>query len=110
MSRKRKGMLIKNTNRASVQIKMSSRTIFLGPGDEELLSAEEVLDNDLRAKLQIRAVSIVRPATDEEEGIVDTGDDVEADGLENGGLENGAINNDAINNDDDKNERKSDSD
>ena len=41
---------------------------MLGPGDEELLTAEEVLDTDLRAKLQVRAVSIVRPATDEEAG------------------------------------------
>ena len=47
---------------------MKSREIRLGPGDEALLTAEEVLDPELRAKLQIRAVSIVRPATDEEEG------------------------------------------
>jgi hypothetical protein len=65
-------MLIKNTNTASVQIKMSNRTILLGPGEEELLTAVEVLDPDLRAKLQIRAVSIVRPATDEEEGVTDS--------------------------------------
>ena len=67
VNRKRKGMLIKNTNKTPVRIKMSSRTIQLGPGEEELLTAEEVLDPDLRAKLQVRAVSIVRPATDEEE-------------------------------------------
>ena len=72
MNRKRKGMLIKNTNTASVQIKMSNRTIMLGPGEEELLTAAEVLDPDLRAKLQIRAVSIVRPATNEEEGITES--------------------------------------
>ena len=65
-------MLIKNTNTASVQIKMSNRTILLGPGEEELLTATEVLDPDLRAKLQIRAVSIVRPATDEEEGVTES--------------------------------------
>ena len=50
---------------------MSNRTILLGPGEEELLTAAEVLDPDLRAKLQIRAVSIVRPATDEEEGVTE---------------------------------------
>lgn len=66
-------MLIKNTNTSSVLIAMTNRTVLLGPGDEELLTAEEVLDPDLRAKLQIRAVSIVRPATDEEEGV--TGDE-----------------------------------
>jgi hypothetical protein len=65
-------MLIKNTNTSSVTIKMSKRTILLGPGEEDLLTAEEVLDPDLRAKLQIRAVSIVRPATDEEEGVIDS--------------------------------------
>ena len=64
-------MLIKNTDTTSVTIKMSKRTILLGPGEEELLTAEEVLDPDLRVKLQIRAVSIVRPATDEEEGVTD---------------------------------------
>jgi len=67
-TRKRKGMLIKNTNTYSVEIAMKSREIRLAPGDEALLTAEEVLDPELRAKLQIRAVSIVRPATDEEEG------------------------------------------
>jgi hypothetical protein len=67
-TRKRKGMLIKNTNAYSVEIAMSTRTIRLGPGEQELLSAAEVLDPELRAQLQIRAVSIVRPATDEEEG------------------------------------------
>ena len=67
-SRKRKGMLIKNTNTYSVEIAMKTREVRLGPGDEALLTADEVLDPELRAKLQIRAVSIVRPATDEEEG------------------------------------------
>ncbi len=71
-TRKRKGMLIKNTNTYSVDIVMSTRSILLGPGEEKLLTAGEVLDPELRAKLQIRAVSIVRPATDEEEGV--TGD------------------------------------
>jgi hypothetical protein len=70
-TRKRKGMLIKNTNAYSVEIAMNTRTIQLGPGEQELLTAEEVLDPELRAKLQIRAISIVRPATDEEEGSVD---------------------------------------
>jgi len=65
-------MLIKNTNVSSVEIDMSTRSIRLDPGDEELLTAVEVLDPALRAKLQIRAVSIVRPATDEEEGIPQT--------------------------------------
>jgi len=66
-ARKRKGMLIKNTNPHSVTIRMSSRSIELKPGDEALISAEEVLDSALREYLQVRGVSIVRPALDEEE-------------------------------------------
>lgn len=65
--RKRKGMLIKNTNARTVQIDMATRTITLEPGDEELVTAEEVLDEALRDFLQVRGVSIVRPARDEEE-------------------------------------------
>lgn len=65
--RKRKGMLIKNTNARTVQIDMATRTIVLEPGEEELVTAEEVLDEALRDFLQVRGVSIVRPARDEEE-------------------------------------------
>jgi hypothetical protein len=65
--RKRKGMLIKNTNARTVQIDMATRTIILEPGEEELVTAEEVLDEALRDFLQVRGVSIVRPARDEEE-------------------------------------------
>jgi len=65
--RKRKGMLIKNTNAQTVKINMATRTISLDPGDEELVTAEEVLDSTLRDFLQVRGVSIVRPARDEEE-------------------------------------------
>ena len=66
-TRKRKGMLIKNTNTQKVKIKMASRTITLAPGEDELVTAEEVLDETLRDFLQVRRVSIVRPALDEEE-------------------------------------------
>ena len=65
--RKRKGMLIKNTNTRTVTIDMATRTISLSPGEEELVTAEEVLDATLRDFLQVRGVSIVRPALDEEE-------------------------------------------
>ena len=66
-SRKRKGMWIKNTHIRSVVIEMKTRTLQLEPGNEVVLTAEEVLDATLRANLQIRSVSIVRPSTDEEE-------------------------------------------
>ena len=65
--RKRKGMLIKNTHSRPVDIEMASRTVRLNPGEEKLVTAEEVRDPVLRENLQVRAVSIVRPATDEEE-------------------------------------------
>jgi len=60
-------MLIKNTNTDLVTIKMTTRTITLTPGDEVLITAEEVLDQTLRDYLQVRGVSIVRPSSDEEE-------------------------------------------
>lgn len=60
-------MLIKNTNAQTVKINMATRTISLDPGEEELVTAEEVLDSTLRDFLQVRGVSIVRPARDEEE-------------------------------------------
>jgi len=60
-------MLIKNTNTRTVKIDMATRTIILEPGEEELVTAEEVLDATLRDFLQVRGVSIVRPARDEEE-------------------------------------------
>ncbi|MDA0683912.1 MAG: hypothetical protein O2797_05785 [Bacteroidetes bacterium] len=66
-NRKRKGMLIKNTNFQTVTINMATRTISLDPGEEELVTAEEVLDTELRDFLQVRGVSIVRPALDDEE-------------------------------------------
>ncbi|WP_457651376.1 hypothetical protein [Rhodocaloribacter sp.] len=66
-TRKRKGMLIKNTNPRPVEIAMATRTLLLKPGEEQLITADEVRDAVLREKLQVRAVSIVRPAAEEEE-------------------------------------------
>ncbi len=60
-------MLIKNTNATSVEVVMQTRTISLAPGDEALVTAEEVQDSGLRDHLQVRGVSIVRPSTEEEE-------------------------------------------
>lgn len=64
---KRRGMLIKNTNTRSVDIPMATRHIRLEPGEEQLVTAKEVRDAVLREHLQVRAVSIVRPSTEEEE-------------------------------------------
>ncbi|MFQ5570193.1 MAG: hypothetical protein ACE5G0_11000 [Rhodothermales bacterium] len=67
MSRKRKGMVIKNTNDRAVEINLASRTLVVRPGEEYAVTAEEVKDPALREHLQVRAVSIVRPTTEEEE-------------------------------------------
>lgn len=64
--RERRGMFIKNTGDETVQIAMATRIVHLGPGEEKFITAEEVRDPMLRESLQIRAISIVRPATPEE--------------------------------------------
>lgn len=65
--RERRGMLIKNSGTRTVRIAMATRTIELGPGGEAFITPEEVLDPKLREALQIREISIVRPATTEED-------------------------------------------
>ncbi len=62
----RKGMIIKNTDTESVVLRMTSRQLTINPGDERFVTAEEVRDPTLRESLQVRAISIVRPATDKE--------------------------------------------
>ncbi|MBO6575491.1 MAG: hypothetical protein JJ896_10850 [Rhodothermales bacterium] len=66
-TRKRKGMWIKNSSTKPVAIEMATRKVSLSPGQKLLISAEEVRDTTLRANLQVRAISIVRPSSDEEE-------------------------------------------
>ncbi len=60
-------MLIKNISEKPVTIAMKTRTLHIEPGEEVLVSAEEVMDPTLRDYLQVRAVAVVRPATEEEE-------------------------------------------
>ncbi len=67
VSKQRRGMVIKNTNTRPVDIAMKTRPLRLNPGEEKPITAEEVRDSDLREKLQVRAISIVRPTTIEEE-------------------------------------------
>ena len=67
MAKRRRGMIIKNTNDRPVEIQMATRRIVVHPGEEKMITAEEVRDPTLRQKLQVRAISIVRPATEEEE-------------------------------------------
>ena len=67
MAKQRRGMLIKNTNTRPVDIEMKTRPLRLNPGQEKLITADEVRDAALREKLQVRAISIVRPSTEVEE-------------------------------------------
>jgi hypothetical protein len=67
MAKKRRGMIIKNTDDRPVEIQMATRDIRVNPGQEVVITAEEVRDSTLRQNLQVRAISIVRPATEEEE-------------------------------------------
>ena len=60
-------MIVKNTDERPVVIKMATRTIRIGGGEEKMITAEEVRDVQLRENLQVRAISIVRPTTEEEE-------------------------------------------
>ena len=67
MARTRRGMIVKNTDERPVTIKMATRTIRINGGQEKMITAEEVRDARLRENLQVRAISIVRPTTEEEE-------------------------------------------
>lgn len=60
-------MLIKNLGSTVLTIRMATRRLELGPGDEAALTPEEVRDPVLREHLQIRTVAIVRPTTAEED-------------------------------------------
>ena len=70
VAKQRRGMLIKNTNTRPVDIEMKTRPLRLNPGQERFITAEEVRDTALREKLQVRAISIVRPSTEEEEVVL----------------------------------------
>ena len=67
MSRKRKGMIVKNTEERSVEIKLATRTLVIHPGEVYPVSADEVKDPVLRENLQVHTISIVRPTTEAEE-------------------------------------------
>jgi hypothetical protein len=60
-------MLIKNSGGQSVRVAMSSRMIQIDPGEEVFITPAEVRDPILRKALQERSISIVRPATPEED-------------------------------------------
>jgi hypothetical protein len=60
-------MLIKNLGERPLTIRMLTRKVDLGPGEEAPLTPDEVRDPVLREHLQVRSVAIVRPTTPEED-------------------------------------------
>ncbi|MFN3597590.1 MAG: hypothetical protein ACK41D_10010 [Rubricoccaceae bacterium] len=62
----RRGMLIKNVTERELSIALAARALHLAPGDEVLVTAEEVREAPLRDQLQVRTIAVVRPATPEE--------------------------------------------
>ncbi len=65
--RQRKGMIIKNTNKQAISVKLRGREIQIPPGETAPVSSEEVMENTLRDLLQVRDLAIVRPLTEQEE-------------------------------------------
>ena len=64
--RNRKGMIIKNTNKRTISVKLDGRKLDIQPGEQVSVTADEVMDNALRDLLQVRDLAIVRPLSDEE--------------------------------------------
>ena len=64
---RRRGMLVKNVCEQPLTIRLKTRTLEVAPGDEVLVTPEEVRDATLRDHLQVRTLAVVRPATEEED-------------------------------------------
>lgn len=60
-------MLIKNISEQPLTIEMETRDLDMEAGEETMITPDEVLDPTFRHHLQIRSVTIVRPATQEDE-------------------------------------------
>jgi len=59
-------MIIKNTNKKMISVRLARRELEVLPGEQISVTSEEVMDNALRDLLQVRDLAIVRPLTDEE--------------------------------------------
>lgn len=70
MHRKRKGMIIKNSDPFPRSVRLKTRTLVLNPGEAVPITSQEVLDPILLDVLQARELSIVRPISEEEEEAV----------------------------------------
>ena len=67
----RRGMIIKNVSEDDLDLRLDTRVVHLGPGDERPVTAVEVRDGVLREALQVRSSAIVRPTTPEEADALD---------------------------------------
>ena len=68
----RRGMIIKNVAEQPLDLRLDTRTVTMGPGDERPVTAVEVKDPILRNALQLRTIAIVRPTTPDESAALDT--------------------------------------
>ena len=59
-------MIIKNTNKKPLTVKLKHREIGLPPGGTAPITSEEVMENSMRDLLQVRQLAIVRPLTEQE--------------------------------------------
>lgn len=66
IARHRKGMIIKNTNKKAISVKLEGRKIEIPAGGTVSVTSQEVMDNALRDLLQVRELAIVRPLTEQE--------------------------------------------
>ena len=60
-------MIIKNADKEEKSVPLATRTLHLQPGETAVLASAEVMDPTLRDMLQVRALAIVRPLTEQEE-------------------------------------------
>jgi len=66
IARKRKGMIVKNTNKKPLSVKLKHREIGLPPGGTAPVTSDEVMEDAMRDLLQVRQLAIVRPLTEQE--------------------------------------------
>ncbi len=59
-------MIVKNTNKKPLSVKLKHREIGLPPGGTAPVTSDEVMEDAMRDLLQVRKLAIVRPLTEQE--------------------------------------------
>ena len=59
-------MIVKNTNKKPLSVKLKHREIGLPPGGTAPVTSDEVMEDAMRDLLQVRQLAIVRPLTEQE--------------------------------------------